>query len=263
MKQRTVVLIVGAGAVENAWLPIYKSFKNIFDSPVNDADSANFQFTRLVYLLRFYSSAKFAENSKNALENVKKKMEELKHEIVNQLNLSQRSQELKVRSHFETLLMNFIFKEEVKFAVISTNWDTVVNEAVNQFAKKIEHGNVIKTFQLHGSIDKPNSLYLPSEITCENYRSIEEDNEHGINQTILLSMLKKANQIILYGISLDPLDAELNQTIFVSLKNEDLEEIVVINPEYEKVSNRVKLLLQESKKNIKVSCYNPLRYDSR
>lgn len=261
MNQKTVVLIVGAGAVENAWLPIYKSFQNVFESSIDDADSANFQFTRLVYLLRFYSAAKFAETTKDALENAKRKITELKHEIVKQLNLAQQSQELKVRSHFETLLMNFIFKEEIKFAVISTNWDTVVNEAINKFAKKIKHGKTINTFHLHGSIEKPNSLYLPSEITCENYRSVEEDNEHGVNQAILLSILKKANQIILYGISLDPLDAELNQTIFASLKNEDLQEIVVINPECKKVSSRVKLLLQETNRNIKISCYNPLKYD--
>jgi hypothetical protein len=158
--------------------------------------------------------------------------------------------------------MNFIFKDEIKFAVISTNWDTIVNQAINNFAYKIGHENQINIFHLHGSIENPNSLYLPSEITCENYRTVAEDKEHGINQATLLTILKKANQIILYGISLDPLDAELNQTIFESLKNDDLQEVIVINPDYKKVSNRVKLLLEESNKNIKISCYNPLRYDA-
>lgn len=263
MNEKTVVLIVGAGAVENAWLPIYKSFQKVFNSSINDADSANFQITRLVYLMRFYSAAKFADTTKDALEYTKRKVTELKHEIVKQLNLAQQKQELKVRSHFEALLMNFIFKDEIKFAVISTNWDTVVNEAINQFANKIEHRKTINTFHLHGSIEKPDSLYLPSEIACENYRNVEEDMEHGVNQAILLSILKKANQIILYGISLDPLDAELNQTIFTSLKNTDLKEILVINPDHKKVSNRVKLLLQETNRDIKISCYNPSRYDSR
>lgn len=260
MNQKKVVLIVGAGAVENAWLPIYKSFQNVFESSIDGADSANFQFTRLVYLLRFYSASKFADSTKDALESAKRKVTELKHEIVKQLNLAQQNQELKVRSHFEALLINFIFKDENEFAVISTNWDTVVGEAINQFAKKVEHGKTINILHLHGSIEKPNSLYLPSEITSENYRSVEEDNEHGVNQAILLSILKKVNQMILYGISLDPLDAELNQTIFVSLKNENLQEIVIINPDHKKVFNRVQLLLQETNRNIKISCYNPSRY---
>jgi hypothetical protein len=262
MNEKTVVLIVGAGAVENAWLPIYKSFQNVFSSSINNADSANFQFTRLVYLLRFYSASKFAETTKDALEYTKKKVVELKHEIVKQLSVAQQNQELKIRTHFETLLMNFIFKDEIKFAVISTNWDTIVNQAINNFAYKIGYENQINIFHLHGSIGSPNSLYLPSEITCENYRTVAEDKEHGINQATLLTILKKANQIILYGISLDPLDAELNQTIFESLQNDDLQEVIVINPDYKKVSNRVKLLLEESNKNIKISCYNPLRYDA-
>jgi hypothetical protein len=262
MKHKIVVLIVGAGAVENAWLPIYKSFQNVFESSIDDADSANFQFTRLVYLLRFYSASKFADTTKNALEIATRKVNDLKHEIVNQLNLAQLNQELKVRSHFETLLMNFIFKDKIKFAVLSTNWDTVVNEAINQIAEKIEYGRTIHTFHIHGSIEKPDCLYLPSEITCENYRSVDEDKEHGTNQAISLGILKKANQIILYGISLDPLDAELNQTIFASLKNKDLQEILIINPDFDKVSKRVKLLLQETNRNIKISCYNPLRYNA-
>lgn len=261
MNQKTVVLIVGAGAVENAWLPIYKSFQNVFQSSIDDSDSANFQFARLVFLLRFYSAKKNVESTINGLKILREKIAELKNEIAEQLNIAQQSQELKVRSYFETLLINFIFKNDIKFAIISTNWDTVVNEAINEFAKKIEYGNTINTFHLHGSIKKPNSLYLPSEITCENYRSVEEDDEYGIIQGVLLTVLKKANQIILYGISLDPLDAELNQTIFASLKNEELEEIIVINPEHKKVSNRVKLLLQEMDRSIKVSCFDPSNHN--
>jgi hypothetical protein len=55
--------------------------------------------------------------------------------------------------------------------------------------------------------------------------------------------LEQANQILIYGLSLDPLDAELIQILSgASLKNE-LRKIIIVNPDYERIKNRIKVLL--------------------
>ncbi|WP_409415732.1 hypothetical protein [Flavobacterium sp. PS2] len=54
LKRNNIVIIVGAGAVENAWNPVINAIKTFTDLTV-DADGANGFFARLIYLLRFYS----------------------------------------------------------------------------------------------------------------------------------------------------------------------------------------------------------------
>lgn len=97
---------------------------------------------------------------------------------------------------------------------------------------------------------------MPSETTQENYRTDEENKKFGFNHFTTMNFLNEATQIILYGLSLDPLDAELSQVLNTCFGvNRELKEIVIINPDYNRVRNRVKLLLPRS--DIKIICYAP------
>ena len=68
--------------------------------------------------------------------------------------------------------------------------------------------------------------------------------------------MEKGNRTILYGISLDPLDAELNHALSVGWKSKENEEIIIIDINHEKVAKRVKLLL-EKRSQVKVVGYHP------
>lgn len=257
--QKSTVLIVGAGALENAWNPIIKSFKDVCNWDL-DIDGANFSFARLVYLMRFYSKSEHADSEHYLIE-LKQNIKHLKEEIAKQLKIAQQKGEIHERKAFQIILKKFIFTNSDRFCVISTNWDTVIDDSINKFIKlnNLPYGSV-STFHIHGIINNPNEMYLPSEITNENYRSKEEDKIHGENHSYMINIINKATKIVIYGLSLDPLDAELSQTLFAGM-SQNLQEIIIIDPNYSKVAKRVLLLLnsREIKHKVKVECYNPLK----
>ena len=49
-----IAILVGAGAVENAWTPVLNVFKIIYGNEI-DADSVNFLFAKSICALRLYS----------------------------------------------------------------------------------------------------------------------------------------------------------------------------------------------------------------
>jgi hypothetical protein len=118
-------------------------------------------------------------------------------------------------------------------------------------------GQTLKCFHIHGSVEFPEHLYLPSETTQENYRSNAENKDFGLNHFKTIQFLEQANQILIYGLSLDPLDAELSQVLSgIGLAHNDLIEIIIVNPDYERIKNRVKVLLYP-RMNIKIRCFSP------
>lgn len=257
-----VAIITGAGAVENAWSPILKILGPMNSYQV-DADAANCFFARRIYLLRMYS--KYSDNK--AVENLKEELDivkKLKELICEFINNDQKLGILKVRKEFKMILYRFVFSDsENSFGLISTNWDTIVDHEANEIIKTY-YTNIdnAKCFHIHGSVESPDRLYLPSETSHENYRTDEENKIHGYNHFVTLRFLKEANRIILYGISLDPLDAELTQILnsaFTTSRN--LKEIIIINPDYNRIRNRVMLLLYP-KRHIKIRCFVPEKLDS-
>lgn len=78
----------------------------------------------------------------------------------------------------------------------------------------------------------------------ENYRSDDENYKVGYDHFTTLQFLKQSNSIILYGISLDPLDAELSLLLNGALARSKLiRKVIIIKPDYQKIRKRVKILL--------------------
>ncbi|MBK8785314.1 MAG: hypothetical protein IPN43_02185 [Chitinophagaceae bacterium] len=252
-----IAIIVGAGAVENAWNPILQIFNPMMQGGV-DSDTANCIFARMIYLLRVYSDLsdeKSVENLKNQIGIV----QDLKILISELIQVSQTAGILKPRKEFKGIFTKFILADKNNlFGLVSTNWDTVIDKYADELVKKFYVDlDSITCFHIHGSIDDPHHLYLPSEISREKYRSTEDNDKHGYNHYATLKFLKEAHQIILYGLSLDPLDAELSQILnsaFTTSTN--LREVVVINPDFKKVRNRIKSLLFP-KTHLTVKCFHP------
>ena len=252
-----VAVITGAGAVENAWSPILTILRPMSPFQV-DADAANCLFARYIYLLRTYSKYSYdksVENLKYELDTIKT----LKELICELINHDQKLGILKVRKEFKKILYKFVFSDpENSFGLISTNWDTTVDKEADEIVKN-HYTNIdnAKCFHIHGSIESPDRLYLPSETSHENYRTDEENKIHGYNHYVTLKFLQEANRIILYGLSLDPLDAELIQTLSSTFTTSpNLQEIIIINPDYNKIRNRVLFLLYP-KNHIKIKCFLP------
>ncbi len=238
-----IAFITGSGAVENAWVPILTALKG--DAEYNiDSDGANCFFARLVYLMRFYATGTFPDAKEHA-QICLKMVKDIKAKISCSLLLAEEKKQIRARKELDTILNKFIFSEVHESFFITTNWDTVIDTAIEEHIKSNFpfYTSNIQFLHLHGCITHPQSLYLPSEVIREAYRSSEEDIEMGALHGAAWSTIEQCNKTILYGLSLDPLDAELSHTLSVGWSSPNLKEIIIINPDHKKVSQRIKLLL--------------------
>jgi len=77
------------------------------------------------------------------------------------------------------------------------------------------------------------------------------------NHVTVANTIADCNRTILYGLSLDPLDAELLQILSIGWDSPNLKEIIIINPDHKRVANRVKLVLNDFNQNINLIAYSP------
>ena len=240
--QNKIAILVGAGAVENAWEPVLKSFRPMIGHET-DADTANCLFAKSICAMRLYSkSPKGIVQLKEEQELVKS----MKDVICDSLQLAQKGGELKPRKEFTAILDKFVLSNPNNlFGIVSTNWDTVIDAEADNWVKEKYYGlESANVFHIHGSIDAHESIYLPSEISMENYRSEEENYNLGYSHFAMSEFLREAYAIILYGLSLDPLDAELSLLLNGAFtQSKTLREIIIINPHYQLIRKRVKILL--------------------
>lgn len=254
-----IAIIVGAGALENAWIPIINAIKVVTNLDV-DIDGANCFFSRSIYLQRFYAKMPVPD-AKIYLKVSLQNMISLKNAICDEIKKAQKNGILKPRKEFRSILRKFVFNgSKNSVGLISTNWDTVIDDDINKFMKQIYDDNqTLKCIHIHGNIEFSDHFYLPSETTQENYRSDDENKNFGLNHFKTMQFLEQANQVLIYGLSLDPLDAELSQVLSIAtLRNNNLREIIIVNPDCEKIRNRVKgLFFPYSNSSIKIRCFSP------
>lgn len=252
---KKIAILVGAGAVENAWEPILNCFRAI-NGPETDADTANFLFAKSICAMRLYSKM---DKSAIALKEEQELVRGMKDVICDVLKLAQKKGILKARKEFEAILNKFVFENPSNlFGFVSTNWDTVIDTEADRLVKQ-KYPNIkeVKVFHIHGSIHSFEHLYLPSETSMENYRTEEENYNLGYAHFATYDFLVEANSIIFYGLSLDPLDAELSLLLNGALKqSKTIREVIIIDPKYALVRKRIKILLFR-KTGIAIRCFNP------
>lgn len=237
--QNKIAILVGAGAVENAWEPILNMFRPI-NGYETDADTANFLFAKSICALRLYSkSSKGAKQLKEEQETVRL----MKEVICDSLRLAQKMGLLKPRKEFTAILNKFVLANPNNlFGFVSTNWDTVIDTEADRWVKEKYYDiDGAKVFHIHGSIEAHEHIYLPSETSAENYRGEEENYNVSHNHYSTYQFLSEANSIILYGLSLNPLDAELSLLLNGTLKTSiTIREVIIINPEYQKSAKELR-----------------------
>jgi len=252
-KKQSVALIVGAGAVQNAWEPIIKALQPLHFKSKLTINGATSILTRLVYVLRFFSDSK----SDDVFITSKQLFKTAKEKICEEIQFSQQNGELTVRKEFYSLLNQIIISNFKQFMVVSTNWDTVIEDAINGTAIHNIVGNrKIEAIHIHGEYKEPQNIYLPSESTEEPYRTEEEKQYFGEKHLITLRALERTHTIILYGLSISPLDAELSQVLGTCLVRKNIKRVIIVDLFPEVVAERVNLLLSYSTK-ILIHGYHP------
>jgi hypothetical protein len=252
MDKRTA-LIVGAGAVENSWAPVIRVLERFHPAPLTN-DGANTFMALLIYLLRWWSSND-TDLGKQQLIAHKSFLAEMRESISSELSVAQKRNEIRVRSEFPNIVERMLVEHSTEFMFVTTNWDTVVDDALAIHLKDLAPFTLFP-LHIHGSLKNPDTLYLPTEVTKEPYRSFEQEQEIGGLHGSIMRGLESASRVVLYGISLSPLDAELNQTVAAGWDNPHLTEINIIAPNHKEIAQRVNVLLANQRE-IKVTGFEP------
>jgi len=245
-------LIYGAGAVENAWLPVLRALKDYVDFPLSP-DGANAFLARLVYLLRWNASLD-NEHGRMELKKYVEVLSDIKIKVAQELRSAEKKREIRHRPSLEILLWKHLMPITEGFFLISTNWDTVIENSIRKLLIKHFHLR-INTVHIHGNVGNANRMYLPSELTKEPYRKKEDEIWLGTQHGITWRTLEKCRKVIIYGLSLDPLDAELGMVLAAGFSNTALEEILIVDPNHSVIAHRINLLL-DRRRDIKVKGIN-------
>jgi hypothetical protein len=234
-----VALFCGAGAVRNAWTPVVKALNKFTNGPVTPS-SANSAFAHLVHMKRF--SSYVAEAPQKA--QLDSHYIQLKNEIALELKNSEKRNEITAREELEVILKTFVLPYSSLFTLISTNWDRVVDSEVERILNN--YGNwKVSALHLHGNLDDADSLYLPSESTIEPYRTETEKKEKLSFYYAVVERLASVERLIIYGLSLSPLDAELTNCIYEAVSTKLLKEIYIVNPDHTQVAEILKSILHD------------------
>ena len=253
--KKKIALITGAGAVEGAWDPILKALVPFHDFPLS-ADGANSFLTSLIYQLRWCAlTQEIGEENKQSLVDKLEIFRRVKDSMIAELKKAERKGAIKPRPILEKILLELVIKYSPYMILISTNWDSVVPDSVAKIFEK-HSCEWCGPIHLHGDTKKLSTMYLPSEITKEPYRKNKDEQMLGSIHTTALLLLEHAHRVIVYGLSIDPLDAELGQTLAAGWSNHNLDEIFIVNPDHKLVAHRVNLLL-DRRRDVRVIGLNP------
>ena len=239
---KKVVAITGAGSVENAWNPVINFLENHLESPLT-SDQVNSYLAKKIYEKRFFSKNNLPEAKEYKIQ-LEEEIKCIKEGICMHLHKGMQDGVLKPRSEFDFLLDKYIFNNGHQIIHYTTNWDTVIEDYINQQTNsKID----IPTIYLHGSIRDDKMIYLPTEIIHENYRHQYETQHLHHKHFEAWNEIAGANELLIYGLSLSPLDAELVQMITSSVTMGKVNKIYVIDPFYQMICDRIKVLIGRNK----------------
>jgi hypothetical protein len=198
----------------SCWQPIFAAINSHAKADlIHDSESANFYFAFLVNQRRLFHWLKHSsepaaisfregtssEQLNSSVGTRKEEHDTIKHAIAAALREAASEGSLRLRPRFEEELYR---PQWGNVLCLTTNWDRVLATCTAR-----------APIHLHGSTDNPADLFLPSEITEENYRSDQERKTHGKAVSDCWSSIEQADNLCLYGLSLSALDADLGQAI--------------------------------------------------
>lgn len=228
------VFLVGSGAEDGSWQPITNAIRRADrHAPVGDAnaDHANFWMAKLIALRRaaFAAKGRDANVTNSWVEDMHQRLRE---NICEELASAESSGSLTLRDSFRAVIGRPDWGTHR--VVLTTNWDHLAERVVRAEVKHI-----------HGSISEWKSLFLPTDYSFDPSHAAETREQMYEAQDKAIRYLWRARQVCIFGLSLDPLDAELALIVATGLRHApSLERICIVNRESEekKLRDRVALL---------------------
>jgi len=249
------LFLIGTGALKNGWGPVLAAINELEPTIGNDTDAANFWFSRIIQVWRLTAHVGRATDKDLMLQGIEKKAipkfrrdaakqgkdnrklyYELKQAIANHIHRAMDSGEMALSPEFIRRAADDRWRGLT--AYVTTNWDLLLDRAFGS------RGDV---HHLHGHVDNWKRMLLPSEAPEEPYRTKREEMQIASSQR-QWEGISQAKRIVIYGLSLSPLDASLAHTIGMGLDNpagSAVEEIYIMNcgpDEVRRVAKRVRML---------------------
>jgi hypothetical protein len=247
-----VVVIVGTGAVSGAWDPVLRALQTNGFPDVVSADGANFALARMVYIGRGICLRKELKDAPAILASYKAKLIGLRRAITLELGIAR--EHLRVRPPFRDVMEQVVRWPAAQVTFATTNWDDAVARALAELDPQI------RCHHLHGTCDDPERLYLPTEIVEEPYRDDSEASELQTRRKHLTYHVDKAHRIVLYGVSLSPLDVELAQILASGMAGRtSVRELRIVDPNYPAIAERVMGVTYEGNPDVRVFGTHPAR----
>jgi hypothetical protein len=207
------VFMLGSGAVANAWVPVIAALQEFRPTArVTQPDHANFVLSWWVYHQRSRAMriqmADLTDEDRRANRNIEEEDLRLRQNIAAHIRCASDQTFYCLRRQAVGVINERRWGAQRFF--LSTNWDRL---------PEMELGlSTTSTFHIHGDVEKPDCLYLPTETSTEPYRAAVA-NEHIAELTgTAWQMLQQARQVCIYGLSLSPLDVEVNVILGVGLE---------------------------------------------
>jgi hypothetical protein len=226
-----VVALFGAGVVRNAWLPVLRALQQTDFPDVATQEAANFVLARLVYIGREVNRSE----ATSIRERFRASFDQIRQAIGTELTAAEARGELTVQPEFRNVLDQLVRRAGADIALGTTNWDTVIERALAQEGASAD----LPVVHLHGTCNSSGTLYFPTEVAEEPYRTATETAELTLPRDTLVRAMQRATHLILYGLALSPLDAELGQVLASGMNGSQIKEVMVVNPDYPAVAERV------------------------
>ena len=240
MKLGKTAIICGTGAVEHSWIPILNVVRPFCKFHPPTIDSANSFFATIVYHLRTAAQI----NDEDALKTLLSFYSEVKASLSKEIGNSLAKSEITIRGEFIELTQ-LISRFASSYYSVTTNWDTAIDELFEE------------TTHLHGVYSNPNALYLPTETIREPYRP---DDEHDLfidSHIAVGKAMIEAESLFIFGLAYSPLDAELSAVFSECFNGPCIQNIIVIDPDYDAVIKRLQFTFRAPNNNANLIGVHP------
>jgi hypothetical protein len=193
----------------------------------------------MIYELRWYHQVRRTTPRKHRarhdhqLRRAMARYNRIKRRIAVRLREAEHAGTLNVRPPLDSLIQQHV---QATPCVFTTNWDRSLDRYLRE-----HYQSAPPVIHLHGSSKSSKTLYLPSEVIEEPYRSAAENGAFGSEALRVIQVMQNCQRLVVYGLSFEPLDAELG--VVVSSAADALEQIDVVDPNHKPVMERIAALV--------------------
>lgn len=209
------VFLLGSGLNANSWVPVISAVREFYPhADASTPEHANFVLAWWVY----HQRTRALRMQKGMTEEERKRNEDvatsdlgLRQTIAASIRVASDQRFFMIRRNATAVLGDRKWGDTRFY--LTTNWDRMLEADLGLPSSAVTH--------IHGEIEKPSCLYLPSETSTEPYRTDDANKHIALLTGTAWQVLRDAKQVCIYGLSLSPLDAELSAIVGVGLEPRD------------------------------------------